>query len=97
MYCRVHGYVSILVSYLYAYDNTGLGFIVGPTAGASAWRFAKGSSIKAFDARDAEFYQRIAKNRVDATLQSPTSPVPDYYGGFTSQCLLYTLLTPFDR
>jgi len=31
---------------------------------------------------DREFYHRIAKNRVDASLQSPTHPVPDYYGTY---------------
>jgi import inner membrane translocase subunit TIM23 len=31
---------------------------------------------------DREFYKRIAKNRVDASLQSPTNPVPDYYGAY---------------
>lgn len=37
-------------------------------------------NLVGIDAKDREFYQRIAKNRVDASLQSPTSPIPDYYG-----------------
>ena len=32
------------------------------------------------DAKDREFFRRIAKNRVDVSLQNPTQPVPDYYG-----------------
>ncbi|KAK0463569.1 mitochondrial import protein Pam17-domain-containing protein, partial [Desarmillaria tabescens] len=58
----------------------GVGYIVGPTLGSSLWRIIYRRSAKLMDARDREFYQRIAKNRVDASLQSPTSPVPDYYG-----------------
>ena len=46
------------------------------------------------DVMDREFYHRIAKNRVDASLQSPTHPVPDYYGTYldafpTSQLILF--------
>lgn len=39
------------------------------------------------DAKDREFFQRIAKNRVDASLQSPTKAVPDYYGTLHAQSL----------
>ncbi|PBK78816.1 mitochondrial import protein Pam17 [Armillaria solidipes] len=58
----------------------GVGYIVGPTLGSALWRIVYRRSARLVDARDREFYQRIAKNRVDASLQSPTSPVPDYYG-----------------
>ncbi|TFK36355.1 mitochondrial import protein Pam17 [Crucibulum laeve] len=58
----------------------GAGWLAGPTLGTALWRMTHRSKLPLIDARDREFYQRIAKNRVDASLQSPTAPVPDYYG-----------------
>ncbi|KAG6900669.1 hypothetical protein C0993_005902 [Termitomyces sp. T159_Od127] len=58
----------------------GLGALIGPSIGAAAWRARHRAQLAAVDAMDREFYRRIAKNRVDASLQSPTHPVPDYYG-----------------
>jgi import inner membrane translocase subunit TIM23 len=58
----------------------GFGYLIGPTIGSAIWRATHRRSVTLIDARDREFYQRIAKNRVDANLQSPTNPVPDYYG-----------------
>ncbi|KAE9398951.1 presequence translocated-associated motor subunit PAM17 [Gymnopus androsaceus JB14] len=43
----------------------GAGYIVGPSLGG---RFGE-----RIDAMDRQFYERISKNRVDVTLQSPTS------------------------
>jgi len=61
-------------------QSTGAGVIVGPTIGTALWRAKYRSITQAIDARDTEFFNRIAKHRVDASLQSPTQPVPDYYG-----------------
>lgn len=36
--------------------------------------------MSAFDARDKQFFAHLKKNRVDPSLQSPTSPLPDSYG-----------------
>ncbi|KAJ3576881.1 hypothetical protein NP233_g126 [Leucocoprinus birnbaumii] len=58
----------------------GLGALIGPTVGTALWRTSHRTNLALIDAKDTEFYQRIAKNRVDASLQSPTSPIPDYYG-----------------
>jgi len=58
----------------------GAGAVVGPTIGSAIWRIVHRYNIPLIDAKDREFYHRISKNRVDAALQSPTHPVPDYYG-----------------
>lgn len=58
----------------------GIGALIGPSIGAAAWRVRHRAQLAAVDTMDREFYRRIAKNRVDASLQSPTHPVPDYYG-----------------
>jgi import inner membrane translocase subunit TIM23 len=60
----------------------GTGAIIGPTIGTALWRLQYRRLLPLIDAKDHQFFQRIAKNRVDATLQSPTNPVPDYYGKF---------------
>ncbi|KAF8077644.1 mitochondrial import protein Pam17 [Lyophyllum atratum] len=81
----------------------GVGALIGPSIGAALWRARHRNQVALVDAMDREFYRRIAKNRVDADLQSPTHPVPDYYGekiGSLHQyrqasalILLYTTLT----
>ncbi|KAF8809007.1 mitochondrial import protein Pam17 [Phlegmacium glaucopus] len=58
----------------------GAGAIIGPTIGTALWRLQYRQLLPLIDAKDHQFFQRVAKNRVDATLQSPTNPVPDYYG-----------------
>ncbi|KAJ6526271.1 mitochondrial import protein Pam17 [Mycena vulgaris] len=58
----------------------GAGYVIGPSIGSSLWRVMNRTSIARIDARDREFYKHVAKNRVDAALQSATNPVPDYYG-----------------
>lgn len=60
--------------------RAGAGALVGPTIGSAIWRFSNRNSIALIDAREREFLQHIAKKRVDPTLQSPTNPIPDYYG-----------------
>jgi import inner membrane translocase subunit TIM23 len=62
------------------YSVSGVGAILGPTVGTALWRFTHRRSVHLIDSKDHQFFQRIAKNRVDASLQSPTAPVPDYYG-----------------
>ena len=68
----------------------GAGAIIGPTIGTSLWRLKYRRLLPLIDAKDHLFFQRIAKNRVDATLQSPTNPVPDYYGEFIKDLLRYS-------
>ncbi|KAJ7286473.1 mitochondrial import protein Pam17 [Mycena rebaudengoi] len=58
----------------------GAGYVIGPSLGSAVWRVLHRTSVAKIDARDREFYKHIAKNRVDAALQSATNPVPDYYG-----------------
>ncbi len=72
-------FISILLCLTHE-GYTGAGAIVGPTIGTTLWRARHRSINRAIDAKDTEFFHRIAKNRVDASLQSPTQPVPDYYG-----------------
>lgn len=65
----------------------GAGAIIGPSIGTTLWRLQYRRLLPLIDAKDRLFFQRIAKNRVDATLQSPTNPVPDYYGKFIMSLL----------
>lgn len=56
------------------------GYVVGPSIGSTVWRVLNRKSVAKIDALDRQFFKHIARNRVDASLQSATAPVPDYYG-----------------
>ncbi|KAJ7685723.1 mitochondrial import protein Pam17-domain-containing protein [Mycena polygramma] len=58
----------------------GVGYVVGPSLGSAVWRLLNRRAVANIDARDREFYKHVAKNRVEAALQSATNPIPDYYG-----------------
>jgi mitochondrial import inner membrane translocase subunit TIM23 len=70
-----------------------MGALIGPTIGSAVWRLRHRHKIAVLDEMDREFFKRIAKNRVDASLQSPTNPVPDYYGMYDfGFCMLSLIL-----
>ncbi|CEL59517.1 Presequence translocated-associated motor subunit PAM17, mitochondrial OS=Cryptococcus neoformans var, neoformans serotype D (strain JEC21 / ATCC MYA-565) GN=PAM17 PE=3 SV=1 [Rhizoctonia solani AG-1 IB] len=58
----------------------GLGYLLGPVVGNSLWRMTHRQILPRIEARDAQFYQHIVKNRVDPSRQTATNPVPDFYG-----------------
>jgi len=60
----------------------GLGWLVGPSLGnAIFYTFKSGSGVKQSMAiKEAEFFARIRKNRVDPSSSSVQNPVPDFYG-----------------
>jgi mitochondrial import inner membrane translocase subunit TIM23 len=68
---------------LRSYPISGVGALIGPTIGSAIWRIRHRPRLAVIDEMDREFFKRIAKNRVDASLQSPTNPVPDYYGVYS--------------
>lgn len=57
----------------------GLGFLLGPSIGSGLWRMTTKHDMKLFDIKDRDFFNRVARNRVEAELQSMNNPVPDYY------------------
>ncbi|KAJ1026182.1 hypothetical protein NDA18_003841 [Ustilago nuda] len=59
---------------------TGLGWLTGPTVGASIWALLHRKNAKQIAQKDHDFYEHIKRNRVDPTRQSVQNPVPDYYG-----------------
>lgn len=58
----------------------GFGYLLGPMIGNSLWRMTHRQLLPRIEARDAQFYQHIVKNRVDPSRQTATNPVPDFYG-----------------
>ncbi|KAL5636956.1 hypothetical protein ACGC1H_000808 [Rhizoctonia solani] len=58
----------------------GLGYLLGRCFGNSLWRMTHRQILPRIEARDAQFYQHIVKNRVDPSHQTATNPVPDFYG-----------------
>jgi len=74
-------------------DNVGIGVLIGPTLGGALWRWTHRRQVDLIDEKDREFLERIAKNRVDPSLQTATAPVPDYYGAWLYSCVPTQLLT----
>lgn len=57
----------------------GLGWLVGPVFGSSAWKLVHRKKAALIEQREQEFYIHVKKNRVDPSRQSFNNPVPDHY------------------
>lgn len=57
-----------------------LGYLLGPTVGSQVFKLSHGKQLVQFNDKNKEFLKHIIHNRVDASSQSFSNPVPDYYG-----------------
>lgn len=57
-----------------------LGYLFGPLIGTQVFNLKNNKTLNDFSAKNKEFLEHIIKNRVDASSQSFSNPVPDYYG-----------------
>lgn len=57
-----------------------LGYLLGPLIGSQIFHLSNKNKLPGFDAKNKEFLKKIIENRVDASSQSFSNPVPDYYG-----------------
>ncbi|CAL9731671.1 presequence translocated-associated motor subunit Pam17p, mitochondrial [Monosporozyma unispora] len=57
-----------------------LGYLFGPLFGSQFFKLWKSKSLTQFNLKNKEFLEHIKANRVDASSQSFSNPVPDYYG-----------------
>lgn len=57
-----------------------LGYLFGPLFGSQIFKLWKSKSLVQFNSKNKEFLKHIKANRVDASSQSFSNPVPDYYG-----------------
>lgn len=57
----------------------GLGWLVGPIFGSTAWKLIHRKKATLIEQREKEFFQHVKKNRVDPSRQSFNNPVPDHY------------------
>jgi import inner membrane translocase subunit TIM23 len=66
---------------LIALSCGGLGWLGGPALGTVLFNVLhRGGFSRQMLAREAEFYARIKKHRVDPSSSSAQNPVPDFYG-----------------
>lgn len=83
----------------YSPPFVGVGYLMGPVVGSYFWRMTHRKAMNLIEIKDREFHNRIVKNRVDPSVQSPTNPLPDFYGEsasadiFIVPFLIYTLST----
>lgn len=57
-----------------------LGYLMGPAFGSQVFRLSKGKVLPDFNNKNKDFLKHVIENRVDASSQSFSNPVPDYYG-----------------
>ncbi|CCE63414.1 hypothetical protein TPHA_0E03240 [Tetrapisispora phaffii CBS 4417] len=57
-----------------------LGYLFGPLLGSQIFNVGHSKKLKSYTAKNKEFLKKIISNRVDASSQSFSNPVPDYYG-----------------
>ncbi|SMN19330.1 similar to Saccharomyces cerevisiae YKR065C PAM17 Constituent of the Translocase of the Inner Mitochondrial membrane (TIM23 complex) [Maudiozyma saulgeensis] len=57
-----------------------LGYLFGPLIGTQVFNLKNNKTLTDFGLKNKEFLEHIIKNRVDASSQSFSNPVPDYYG-----------------
>ncbi|KAM5347868.1 hypothetical protein ACJ41O_007692 [Fusarium nematophilum] len=59
---------------------SGLGWLIGPTIGNQVFYALNRKWKKQMTKKEAEFFERIKKHRVDPSNSSASNPVPDFYG-----------------
>ncbi|QLL33755.1 hypothetical protein HG536_0F00800 [Torulaspora globosa] len=57
-----------------------LGYLLGPLVGSQIFQMLNRRRLPGFDIKNKEFLKKVIENRVDASSQSFSNPVPDYYG-----------------
>lgn len=57
-----------------------LGYLLGPIVGSQVFKLSHNQQLAQFNNKNKEFLKHIINNRVDASSQSFSNPVPDYYG-----------------
>lgn len=57
-----------------------LGYLFGPLFGSQLFKISHRKALGEFNLKNKEFLKHVIENRVDASSQSFSNPVPDYYG-----------------
>ncbi|GAA6011610.1 hypothetical protein JCM11491_004704 [Sporobolomyces phaffii] len=57
----------------------GLGWLAGPILGSTVWKAVNRRNVRAIEAKDKDFFRHVVKNRADASRNSVSNPIPDYY------------------
>lgn len=57
-----------------------IGYLFGPLFGSQVFKVMNRNKLPDFNNKNKDFLLHVIKNRVDASSQSFSNPVPDYYG-----------------
>ncbi|ODV96416.1 hypothetical protein PACTADRAFT_49768 [Pachysolen tannophilus NRRL Y-2460] len=74
------GFDPFMVMVLGMMSCTGLGYLLGPFVGGGIFNIKNKKILDQYMLKQKSFLNHVIKNRVDASRQSFSNPVPDYYG-----------------
>ena len=77
---QIYGFDPILVMCVALISCGALGFLSGPLVGSTLFKAKNKGVLKLYEEKNSTFLKHIIKNRVDASRQSFSNPVPDFYG-----------------
>lgn len=76
----IFGFDPILVTAVTLVATGGLGYLAGPSIGSRVFKLTNKKNLSVYELKNSVFLKHIIKNRVDASRQSFSNPVPDFYG-----------------
>ncbi|AMD22481.1 HHL289Wp [Eremothecium sinecaudum] len=76
----IFGFDPLLVICAGLFASGGLGYLFGPLLGSGIFKLKNKQILESYTTKNKDFLKHIKKNRVDASSQSFSNPVPDYYG-----------------
>lgn len=74
------GFDPLLVASVTLLATGSLGYLAGPVLGSAIFKAKNKSILQLYQEKNSIFLKHIIKNRVDASRQSFSNPVPDFYG-----------------
>lgn len=76
----IFGFDPLLMICVGLVASGGLGYLFGPLLGSTIFNMKNKKIMPTYNRKNKDFLEHIKKNRVDASSQSFSNPVPDYYG-----------------
>lgn len=76
----IFGFDPIMVAVGATIASGFLGYLAGPSIGTMIFKVQNKALLNQFNHKNSVFLKHVIRNRVDASRQSFSNPVPDFYG-----------------